>query len=189
MIHTGPIHIPAHNDEDGCDCDPYCEMTEPRTYPNLHAMLVEGWWWECDECQQRTDREEDDDGAYVETNPVCTVYRDSNEIDLIFCMPECHDLFMANMRKKKADREALIADIARAWPDSKVASLWHGKSGEAMDKPHQHFATIDAGQGLQIRVWQDGEIRCFAVGVPVEAVKARADKAKADWGARNAKDR
>lgn len=185
MIHTGPIHIRAHETEDGeCDeCEGICAITEPLDYPNFQAMLAAGWAWDCAECGTCTDDEEDADGNELFLDPVCTVYTDVNEPCHVFCTPDCHDAFFARAARLKADKQRMLDAIARLWPDAVKTEAHRGWISKSTDGPAQMIAQFDLPAGLRVKLAAvSGEIQCFSiVGEVTPAIKALADDARAKW--------
>lgn len=94
MIHTGPIHLKAHA-EDDCDCeDGDCAFTDAKDFPGLQAAMDEGFWWECSNCGRRTGYDDEDDDELPELDPVCTVFKGGNVVCHAYCNVACHDEHM-----------------------------------------------------------------------------------------------
>ena len=98
MIHKGSFVVDPCGDD--CFCTGECAVTESRIFPDLAAMLSEGFWFECVNCGRQVDDDamrfgaSDDLGDDRPMDPCCTVSSDGALSD-VFCSTACHDAWEA----------------------------------------------------------------------------------------------
>jgi len=94
MIHKGSFVADPHGDD--CWCDGDCAFTESRIFPDVAAMLSEGFWFACPVCERCVNDDamrfgaSDDLDDDKPMDPCCTVTKDG-ALRYVFCSTACHD--------------------------------------------------------------------------------------------------